>query len=325
MKISVIICTHNPRVDYLRRTLEALEKQTYSKNNWEFILIDNASEKPLASHWDLSWHPNSRHVHEAELGLTNARIRGISESKGDLLLFVDDDNILHRDYLQRCVDIANSKPSLGCFGAGKLVPEYEVKPEKELLPYTGFLALRSVDKAYWSNDSADLWTPWGAGLVVTRKVAEAQYAKLKESKMSRMLGRKGDVLTSGEDDEFSWTACEMGLGKGIFPELEVIHLIGARRIERDYLLRLAKGSRYSRVILLSIHGQELPNYVPPPSGWRIWKYLLTLKRSKFIEEGSRWWNLRNMPPTDREFILARSEGVKEALLLLGKHNVEREL
>src|SRR5277367_5769846 len=98
-EISVIVCTHNPRADYLRRTLDALREQNFPLNKWELLLIDNASEKPLAEVYDLSWHPQGRHVRELELGLTAARVRGIRESNGGLLVFVDDDNVLAPDYL----------------------------------------------------------------------------------------------------------------------------------------------------------------------------------------------------------------------------------
>src|ERR1022692_4717847 len=100
MKFSVIICTHNPRPDYLRRTLDALKAQTLPKEQWELLLIDNASKEPLADTWDLSWHPQARHIREEALGLTRARLCGISQSKGELLVFVDDDNVLSADYLE---------------------------------------------------------------------------------------------------------------------------------------------------------------------------------------------------------------------------------
>ncbi len=47
MKISAIICTHNPRPHYLRRVLEALNRQTLDKGEWELLLVDNASRQPL--------------------------------------------------------------------------------------------------------------------------------------------------------------------------------------------------------------------------------------------------------------------------------------
>jgi glycosyltransferase involved in cell wall biosynthesis len=95
--VSVILCTHNPRDDYLGRVLIGLRSQTLSFQHWEFLLIDNASNEPLADRFDLDWHPNGRHIREDELGLTQARLRGSSEAVAELLLFVDDDNVLDPD------------------------------------------------------------------------------------------------------------------------------------------------------------------------------------------------------------------------------------
>ena len=85
--ISVIICTHNPRPDYLWRALEALKQQTLPKEKWELLLIDNASKEVLSEKWILSWHPKARHIREEKLGLSHARMRAISESVGDILDF----------------------------------------------------------------------------------------------------------------------------------------------------------------------------------------------------------------------------------------------
>ena len=79
MKLTVVVCSHEPREDYLRRTLDSLRAQTLPKREWDLILIDNASQSPLAALWDLSWHPNGRHIMEPELGLAAARIRGMKE------------------------------------------------------------------------------------------------------------------------------------------------------------------------------------------------------------------------------------------------------
>src|SRR6266487_2314818 len=98
--ISVIICTHNPRPDYLLRVLDALKAQTLPTEQFELLLIDNASTEPLASTWDLSWHPCSRIIRENDVGLTSARLRGIRESLASMLIFVDDDNVLAKDYLK---------------------------------------------------------------------------------------------------------------------------------------------------------------------------------------------------------------------------------
>ena len=48
MELSVIICTHNPRLDYLGRVLDALREQTLGKEQWELVVVDNASTSSLS-------------------------------------------------------------------------------------------------------------------------------------------------------------------------------------------------------------------------------------------------------------------------------------
>ena len=105
VQISVITCSHNPRADYLAQVIEALKHQSLDKGLWEYLLIDNASDEALQARVDLSWQANARHIREEKLGLTHARLRGIRESRGEILVFVDDDNVLDSDYLEQVVDI----------------------------------------------------------------------------------------------------------------------------------------------------------------------------------------------------------------------------
>ncbi len=214
MQISVIICTHNPRLGYLARTLEALKIQTLPRDNWELLLIDNASKEPLAGGWDLSWHHHARHIREDELGLTPARLRGIKESTGKLLIFVDDDNVLDNVYLERALEIYEKWPVLGCWG-GAVIPEYEVEPEPWFSKYAHFLALRELNKDFWSNVH-DAWqaVPFGAG-----------------------------------DIDLVWTSPLLGLGFGVFCRMRLIHLIPKERLEFDYLLRLVEQGAASMILL----------------------------------------------------------------------------
>jgi hypothetical protein len=48
--VSVIICTHNPRMDYLARALAALKEQTLPKELWELLLASMLAFQP----WPLS-------------------------------------------------------------------------------------------------------------------------------------------------------------------------------------------------------------------------------------------------------------------------------
>ena len=257
-RISVVICTHNPRTDYLLRTLEALRQQSLPVSQWELLLIDNASDEPLAGRFDLSWHPNARQIAEGELGLTPARLRGMSEARGDLLVFVDDDNILAADYLGRATAIHDSYPYVCVFGAGALQPEFEAEPEPDVRPWLGILALRTVPRTMWTNNATDYsCLPYGAGLCVKRPIAALYSELVPQLGTSKILDRTGENLYCGGDDLFSWLAARKDTGFGIFPELRVTHLISAARVQREYFLRLVRDHRFSHAVLrYLLHGTK---------------------------------------------------------------------
>jgi glycosyltransferase involved in cell wall biosynthesis len=247
--ISVILCTRNPRGDYLHRVLDSLNGQSLPKEMWELLVVDNASNDRLAERLELSWHPRSRHVREDNLGLTPARLRGISEAAGELLVFVDDDNVLAPDFLEIATALHARFPYLGAFGAGSLEPEFEVQPPSEILPRIRLLAVRTVSSARWSKNAQEFGaTPWGAGLCVIRSVANSYRQSVKDLDVTIPLDRKGDELFSGGDDLFSWVAAAVGYEFGIFPELRVTHLIAADRLSQSYFLRLLNDHTYSNFV-----------------------------------------------------------------------------
>ncbi len=307
-QVSVVICTHNPRQDHLERTLASLKKQGLPQEFWELLVVDNASSTPVAGLHDLAWHANARHVVEPKLGLTMARIRGIAETTSEVILFVDDDNVLAPNYLSTVLAIMRREPQLGVIGAGRLEPEFEERPEPGLMPYTPMLALRSVDASRWSNDPQDQTIPWGAGMAVSRAVADRYRSIILVDPLKQRLDRAGNTLNSCGDDEFSWVACEMGLGKGVFTELQVTHLIGRARTQREYLLRLAEGHAFSRAFLMHIHGSKVHRVQDPPSFSRFLGRLVRLRLSEAMYEGERWATDRTRTDLDRAFDAAKRAG-----------------
>jgi glycosyltransferase involved in cell wall biosynthesis len=247
--ISVIVCTRNPRTDYLRRALNALSGQTLPKDKWELLVVDNASDKTLADNLNLSWHPRARHLREDTLGLTPARLRGITETCGKLLIFVDDDNVLASDFLEVAATLNTQYPDLGAFGAGWLEPEFEIQPPAEILSRIQFLAVRTASTVRWSKDACEHEAiPWGAGLCVTRPIANSYRQSVAELDVTIPLDRKGDELFGGGDDLFSWIAASAGHRFGIFPQLRVTHLIAADRLTLPYFLRLLNDHSYSSYV-----------------------------------------------------------------------------
>jgi glycosyltransferase involved in cell wall biosynthesis len=295
--VSVILCTHNPRADYLDRVLLALRKQTLPLEHWELLLIDNASDESVAGRFDIGWQPNGRFIREEKLGLTPARLRGVAESVAEMIIFVDDDNVLDPDYLEQGLRIATAYPFLGTWG-GQCVPEFEVEPIPDLTPYLFSLAIRTTERNLWTN-VAGQWCeayPFGAGLFVRRRVIDQARARTIACGLRQKLDRTGDLLLSGGDHEINLTACDMGLGCGVFQPLKLTHLIPSRRLTAGYMLRLWYGHHYSNALLFSARGATPADPLPTKFKRFFWKA-----------------RLRRYPYPNRAFVWAQMLGIHDGL------------
>ncbi|PPS42804.1 glycosyltransferase [Chroococcidiopsis sp. TS-821] len=292
--ISVIICTHNPNLYYLDKVLMALKSQTLVLEQWELLLVDNANRQLLSKEIDLTWHPQARHIREEELGLTPARLRGIKEARGHLLVFVDDDNVLEQNYLEVALQISKNWSNLGAWG-GIIQPEFEQQPPEWTKPYWIHLAIRDFDRDKWSNLAyQNETTPCGAGMCVRKVVAE-KYAELLHNDSRRsQLDRRGKQLISCGDTDLALTSCDIGLGTGNFTALKLTHLIPSNRLQEDYLVKLLEGIGYSVIILDFLRGK-----VPTPLSW---------KRKLFAQ-----LQLWQMSQKDRLLIQAFQKGESRAL------------
>lgn len=258
VRVEAIICTHNARSDYFDRCLAALRMQTLRFEHWDLLIVDNLSDRPVSSANDLSWHQNARVVCEPTLGLTPARLRGIRESHADLLVFVDDDNVLAPDYLERVVALADEYPFLGAW-SGQCLPEFDVAPPGWTRRYWAALCIREFGQDVWSNLPLLPETmPCGAGLCVRRQVAMYYLGLYDRGVRSMILDRVGTSLVSGGDNDLAACACDLNLGVGLFCALKLTHLMPPQRLTEAYLCRLVEGIEYSGAILMAERGSPMP-------------------------------------------------------------------
>ncbi len=91
--LSVVLCTYN-RAELLRRTLDSLCRQSLDKALFEVVVIDDGS-KDDTRQVVLAYESllPLRYSHQRNAGLGSARNHGVFLSRGDILLFLDDDDI----------------------------------------------------------------------------------------------------------------------------------------------------------------------------------------------------------------------------------------
>ena len=297
-ELSVILCTHNPRSAFLAETLAGLRAQTLGVERWELIVVDNASNAPLAP--DLTWHPNARIIREDRVGLTLARLCGFRAAEGELFVLVDDDNVLAPDYLALALDLAVKWPLLGAWG-GQCTGRFEREPEPWTRKYWHLLGIREFPRDLWSNVlGINQPVPIGAGMCVRRAVAERYMELLDRNPKRATLDRASDRLMSCGDTDLALTSCDLRLGTGLFTDLRLTHLMPARRLEEDYLRELARGIAYSDVILASFRDMQ-----PYP-------------RSR-TQRLLKWWESLHLRGREREFTAIVERARNEALADIPKY------
>ncbi len=103
MRFSIIVPVYNAE-KYLAASVDSVLRQSYG--DFELILVDDGSEARCASACDLAAEqsPRIRVIHQENAGQLFARLRGIEEARGEYCLFLDADDLLQPDCLQKLND-----------------------------------------------------------------------------------------------------------------------------------------------------------------------------------------------------------------------------
>lgn len=241
MKVSVCICTHNGG-RRLAAVLDCLARQTAPAESWEVIVVDNAStdDTAAAAAAGLARHAGMRGrvVAEPEAGLSFARRRGALEASGEIVCFLDDDNLADPDFIETACRIFAEHPKTGSAG-GKVLADWETEPTPLVRAVEGY-ALAIVDRGdapfvyEWVADG-----PVGAGMCIRRDLVLAALHDL--DMCGSVTDRRGSSLVSGGDMALAVKVCQAGYERRYDPALRVRHRLPAERMTRDYLLRLHEG------------------------------------------------------------------------------------
>lgn len=113
--VSVVVPLYNKR-HYILRCLDSISRQTMS--DFEVIVVDDGSQDGggiLAQHVQ---DPRMRVVRQTNRGVGAARNRGILESAGNLIAFLDADDSWEPQFLEAVVSLASRYPQAGIYATG---------------------------------------------------------------------------------------------------------------------------------------------------------------------------------------------------------------
>src|SRR5207253_11314608 len=116
--VSIVICCYNA-AKLLPQTLACLATQRFSTTAplSEVIVVDNVSSDETAKValecWPTDCPIPLRVVFEATPGLTHARLRGIAEARHEIVCFVDQDNRVSADWIEKVSTVMEEHRAVG--------------------------------------------------------------------------------------------------------------------------------------------------------------------------------------------------------------------
>lgn len=158
MRFSIVVPVYNS-ASYLEACLMSVKKQ--SKDEWELLLVDDGSTDESGKTIDIYAAKDERiHAyHQENQGQFFARKKGIENASGEYIIFLDSDDMLEANCIERLEMAAETKPDIilytgRVFNKGKDTGKrIGVVSEKEKL------TLRMIrNKLAFSNEANSLWT-----------------------------------------------------------------------------------------------------------------------------------------------------------------------
>lgn len=232
--LSIILCTYN-RDKYIYNVLQSIALNQYPTNQYEIVLVNNNStddtEKECSRFQTDYPAVQFNYCVEVNQGLSYARNRGIKESQGDILVYVDDDALVNDKYLQTYSDFFEKNPAAVAAG-GPILPVYETEEPTWMSHYTrqlitGRLYLGESEREFPKNGFP------GGGNAAYRKFVFDRIGLFNVE-----LGRKGNSLIGAEEKDLFDKMTSLKMHFYYLPTAILYHIIPEKKLTPDYFNRL---------------------------------------------------------------------------------------
>ena len=197
--VSVVIPVHNGE-RYVGEAIQSILSQSYRP--LEVIVIDDGSLDATAR--AVGQFSEARYIRQEHQGVSAARNRGLQEAKGELITFLDHDDILLPDSIRRRAEYMRSHPEVWC-----LIARHRSFLEKD------------IDRAPWIHAAEFTEGAYGFGYLMARTSVLAG------------LGGFDPEWRTGEEVELFFRAKAAGYEIAKLPEITVLRRVHARNLSRN--------------------------------------------------------------------------------------------
>jgi glycosyltransferase involved in cell wall biosynthesis len=294
--ISIIICAYNAAAR-IEKTLEALQRQQFNQTiNWEVIVIDNASTDNTAEIAETTWRRSPltgiRIVREDQPGLMYARHCGLKAAAYEIVSFIDDDNWVEQQWVEKIYNIFSADEKTGACG-GKIEAVFEKgEPDWFGLFENSFAVGSQAASAGYVDDAKGFL--WGAGLSFRKSL----WTTLQQRGFKNLtVGRQGKSITAGEDTELCYAFRLLGYKLYYSPDLLLKHFMPESRMQFSYLEKMCEGFGKSFVRLNCYRELLYPRTFELKPWWHEWlatrKKIISMKiKNTLTRDKTAQWKLK---------------------------------
>ena len=156
--ISIVIPLYNKK-ELIVKTVQSILNQTY--HNFEIIIVDDGSTDGSADEVKTIKDSRIRLISQKNSGVASARNRGIKESQGDFVAFIDADDLWSPDYLYTLISLTQNYPNCNVFASNYKFRNIEgaiTYPKLKSIPFTGEHGILNNYFEVSSVSDPPLWT-----------------------------------------------------------------------------------------------------------------------------------------------------------------------
>jgi len=175
--LSIIIPTKN-RIKYLKQCLNSLLKQSY-KGKFEIIIIDDGSTEIYSKKYKrIIKNTNSskiKYIRQNCLGPGIARNNGVKHSKGNIIVFMDDDCTAPKSWLSNIAQNFSKDRHLSILGGPVILKFDKTSPFNKLNDYF-FKKKKKLKSRYYSNC---IFLPFNTLITANFAIRKTHFNKLR--------------------------------------------------------------------------------------------------------------------------------------------------